>query len=236
MSASLLSNDRPADALLPGAAQLCTATVCGQAGDWFTLRLADGQEQRALRAPSCLLQPRVGDGVLLCASAPPERAAAARVTALPCQWHVLAVLLRCDADSGTLQLPGGARLQADGGTLALQADELRLDGRARVHARTADLQVDAPRADLRLGRVQASAQALSAVLGELQLIGRKLHSRFDWLVQKARNSVRQVDELDDLRAGRTRWEVEGHAQMHARQATVLAEGAVKIDGARIDLG
>jgi hypothetical protein len=227
---------RPDEDLQPGAARLCTATVSGQAGDWFTVRLVDGQEQRVLRAPSCLLEPRAGDAVLLCGSAPAERAASARVTALPCQWHVLAVLLRSEAGSGTLQLPGGARLQAEGGTLALQARELRLEGRERVHARTADLQVDAPRAELRLGRVQASAEALSAVLGELQLIGRKLHSRFDWLVQKARNSVRQVDELDDLRAGRTRWEIEGHAQMHARQATLLAEGAVKIDGARIDLG
>ena len=235
MSASPL-NDSPAEALAPGAAQLCTATVSGQAGDWLLIRLAGGQEQRALRAPSCLLQPQVGDGVLLCASAPAERTASARVTALPCQWHVLAVLMRTDPDSGTLQLPGGATLQADAGTLALQAREIRLDGRERVHARTADLQLDAPRAELRLGRVQASAQVLSAVVGEIQLIGRKLHSRFDWLVQKARNSVRQVDELDDLRAGRTRWEVEGHAQLHAKQATVLAEGAVKIDGARIDLG
>lgn len=234
MSATSL-NERP-DPALPGAAQLCTASVSGQAGDWLLVRLADGQEQRALRAPSCLLQPALGDGVLLCASTPAERHSSARVTALPCQWHVLAVLTRADADSATLQLPGGAQLHTESGALALRARQLSLEGQERVQLRSTELRIEAARSDFLLGRVQASAQALSGVIGEIQLVGRKLHSRFDWLVQKARNSVRQVDELDDLRAGRTRWEVEGHAQLHAKQATVLADEAVKIDGARVDLG
>jgi hypothetical protein len=227
--------------------QLATGTVCGRAGAWFFVRRSgngndnrNGNEHRDLRAqlaPSCLLQPEDGELVLLCLT--PELSSTEvrdGMPALPCRQHILAVLSRVDADRSSVLLPGGVRLATQADSLRIEGREIELAATAGLKARTPQLTVDAVRADLRFGHVNASAGSFIACIGELQLLARKLSTQVDRLLQKARNSFRTVEELDDLRAGRTRWEVDGHAQLHARQTTLLAEGVVKIDGQRIDLG
>lgn len=225
--------------------QLATGTVCGRADAWFFVRRSDngdgnGNAHRDLRAqvaPSCLLQPEDGDLVLLCLTPElPSTAARDGMHALPCRQHILAVLARADADRSSVLLPGGARLATQAGSLRIEGHGIELAAETALTARTPRLTIEAVRGDLRFGHANASASTLVACIGELQMFARKISTQVDRLLLKARNSFRTVAELDDLHAGRTRWEVEGHAQLHARQATVLAEGVVKIDGQRIDLG
>jgi hypothetical protein len=220
----------------PAAPRLVTGTVCGRAGAWLFVRSGEG-EQRAQVAPSCLLAPEDGDVVLLCLTpdmpvAEPHEGA---LRMLPRQ-HILAVLSRAETAPATVQLPGGARLISQQGSLRLEGRDIDIAATAGLHARTPQLTLQAVRGDLRFGQASASAGSFTGVIGELRLFARHLSSQVDSLVQKARSSSRTVEDLDDLQAGRTRWEVEGHAQLHARQATVLAEGTVKIDGQRVDLG
>lgn len=221
---------------VPAAPRLSTGTVRGRVGAWLFVRGAEG-ELRAQVAPSCLLTPEDGDVVLLCFTpALPAVGARAGMALLPCLQHILAVLVRAEATHATVQLPGGVRLATHEGDLRIEGCQIELAASVRLDAHTPQLTLDATRADLRFGHANASAGSFIGVVGELRLVARHLHSQVGRLVQKVRDSFREVEQLDDLRAGRTRWEVEGHAQLHARQATVLAEGVVKIDGQRIDLG
>lgn len=215
---------------------LATGTVCGRSGAWFFVRGPEG-EQRALVAPSCLLSPEGGDVVLLCLT-PDLPSADVRdgTHALQCRQHILAVLARADNDQARVVLPGGVCLATAADSLRIEGREIDIAATSALRARTPQLTLDATRGDLRFGQANASAGSFTACIGELRLFARRMSTQVDRLVQKARNCFRSVEELDDLRAGRTRWEVEGHAQLHARQATVLAEGVVKIDGQRIDLG
>jgi hypothetical protein len=219
--------------------RLLTGTVCGRAGAWLFVRGSEG-EQRAQVAPSCLLAPEDGDVVLLCL-APDMPLAAPRegaMSVLPCRQHVLAVLSRAAPAQAqaTVQLPGGARFVVQEGSVRIEGREVDIAASTGLRARTPQFTLEAAHGDLRFGHANASAGSFTGVIGHLQLFARDLGTQVDRLVQKVRSSFRTVEELDDLRAGRTRWEVEGHAQLHARQATVLAEGTVKIDGQRIDLG
>jgi len=221
----------------PAGPRLVTGTVCGRVGAWLFVRSSEG-EQRAQVAPSCLLAPQDGDVVLLCLTpdmpvAVPREGA---MSVLPCRQHMLAVLSRAEPAQATLQLPGGARLVTQEGSLRIEGRQIAIAASAGLHAQTPQLTLEAARGDLRFGHANASAGSFTGVIGEMQLFARNLSAQVGRLVQKARSSFRTVEELDDLRAGRTRWEVEGHAQLHARQATLLAEGSVKIDGQRIDLG
>ena len=221
----------------PSAPRLITGTVCGRAGAWLFVHGSEG-EQRAQVAPSCLLAPEDGDVVLLCLapgmpSAEPREGA---MHTLPCHQYILAVLSRAEPAAATVQLPGGAQLVAQEGNLRIEGRQVEIAASSGLSARTPQLTLEAVHGDLRFGHANASAGSFTGVIGELQLFARNLSSQVGRLVQKARSSFRTVEELDDLHAGRTRWEVEGHAQLHARQATVLAEGTVKIDGQRIDLG
>lgn len=226
------------DGAVPGP-RLVTGTVCGRAGAWLFVRGSEG-EQRAQVAPSCLLAPEDGDVVLLCLVSDMPLAAPrdGAVNVLPCRQHVLAVLSRAAPAQAqaTLALPGGASLVAQDGGLRIEGREVDIAASAGLRARTPRFTLEAGHGALRFGHAEASAGSFTGVVGEMQLFARNLSAQVGRLVQKVRSSFRTVDELDDLRAGRTRWEVEGHAQLHARQATVLAEGTVKIDGQRIDLG
>lgn len=217
-------------------ARLVTGTVAGRAGAWLFVRSAEG-EHRAQIAASCLLMPEDGDSVLLSLTSdlpPPDAHDGMHV--LPCHQHVIAVLSRADAARSSVVLPGGVRLATQEGHLRIEGREVHIDATAGLKARTPHLTLEAARGDLRFGHVDASAGSFTGCIGELRLAARQVGTHIGRLVQKLRSSYRAVEELDDLRAGRTRWEVEGHAQLHARQATVLAEGTVKVDGARIDLG
>jgi len=216
--------------------RLVTGAVIGRAGAWLFVRSAEG-EHRAQVAPSCLLVPEDGDGVLLClAPELPQPGARDGMHVLPCHQHVIAVLSRADAGRSSVALPGGVRLATQEGNLHIEGREVDIDATAGLKARTPHLTLEALRGDLRFGHADASAGSFTGCIGELRLAARNVGTQIGRLVQKLRSSYRTVEELDDLRAGRTRWEVEGHAQLHARQATVLAEGTVKVDGARIDLG
>lgn len=219
--------------------RLVTGTVCGRVGAWLFVRSSEG-EQGAQVAPSCMLAPEHGDVVLLCVAPdmplPEPLDGAMRV--LPCRQLVLAVLSRAAPAQAqaTVQLPGGARFVTQEGSLRIEGREVDIAASAGLRARTPQFTLEAAHGDLRFGHANASAGSFTGVIGQMQLFARDLSSQVGRLVQKVRSSFRTVEELDDLRAGRTRWEVEGHAQLHARQATVLAEGTVKIDGQRIDLG
>lgn len=215
--------------------RLTTGTVCGRAGAWLFVRSTEG-EQRAQVAPSCLLAPEDGDVVLLCLTPDMPMAGDGAMSVLPCRQHILAVLTRAEPAHATVQLPGGVRLATQEGSLSIEGRQIDIKASTGLHARTPQLTLEAVRGDLYFGHANASASSFTGCIGELRLFARNLSSQVGRLVQKARSSFRTVEELDDLHAGRTRWEVEGHAQLHARQATLLADGVVKIDGQRIDLG
>ncbi len=232
----LLNETSPATDSAPAAPRLLTGTVCGRAGPWLFVRSAEG-EQRAQVAPSCLLAPEDGDVVLLCLTPElPLPASLDGTRVLPCRQHVLAVLSRTDPSQAAVVMPGGVRLAVQQGNLQIEARQIDLAASAGLSARTPHFALEAVHGDLRFGHVQASALRFAGCIGDLTLVARNVSSQAVRLVQKVRNSFRTVEELDDLQAGRTRWQVEGHAQLHARQATVLADGVVKIDGQRIDLG
>jgi hypothetical protein len=234
--ASPASHASPAPRGAADGPRLATGIVCGSAGAWFFVRSNDG-EHRAQVAPSCLLLPESGDSVLLCLT-PDLPLAGVRdgMLVLPCHQHILAVLARADAAQASVLLPGGVRLATQAGSLRIEGQEIEIAATTGLKASTPQLTLEAVRGDLRFGHANASAGSVTACIGELRMFARNLTTQVDRLVQKVRNSFRTVDELDDLHAGRTRWEVEGHAQLHARQVTLLAEGAVKVDGQRIDLG
>lgn len=239
----MTSHDSSIAAFVPDTAAagpcLLTGTVCGRAGAWLFVRSSEG-EQRAQVAPSCLLAPEDGDVVLLCLvpAMPLAEPLDGAMHVLPCRQHVLAVLSRAAPvqAQATVQLPGGARFVTQEGSLRIEGRDVDIAASAGLRARTPRFTLEAGHGDLRFGHANASAGSFTSVIGELRLFARDFSAQVGRLVHKARSSFRTVEELDDLRAGRTRWEVEGHAQLHARQATVLAEGTVKIDGQRIDLG
>ena len=220
MQSSVLPLARPGAGNSP---QLVLATVSGHAENWFFVDGAAGGE-RCLRAESCLLEPEIGDTVLLCAGA-------AGVAS-----YILAILARASSSGGTLTLPGGNAIVSDEAQLRLAARSVALTAGERVTLAAPRVEVNALSGEMRFVRLSSLIETLDAKVGAASLVASALTTTVGRLVQKARDAFRFTENLDETRAGRLRLKVDGRYHLEAEHAAILAEGLVKIDGEKIDLG
>lgn len=196
------------------ALELRSAVIAGQADKWFFLSSDHASSgERALRAESCLLQPESGDTVLVCSGV------AVGVTSVS---YILAVLSRTDPQQGALMLPGGASLTADNGNLSVAAKNIDLAGEQSLRLQAPQLAITAAQADMTFNTLNTIAQNITTTVGRL--------------LQKARDSFRWTQNLDESRAGRVRMQVAERLHIQAKHASVIAQGQIKIDGEKIDLG
>ncbi|MES1979460.1 MAG: DUF3540 domain-containing protein [Pseudomonadota bacterium] len=205
---------------------LVSATVTGQADKWFFLGDADGAD-RALRADSCLIAPECGDTVLVC------RGVTVGVTSVP---YILAVLSRAHPSHGVLALPGGAAITAGGGKLAFTASEITMEGGQSVSVSAPQVEMKAVEAAMQFVSLRTSIRDLRGVLGNVTTVAQSINSTVGRLLQKATNSFRWTENLDETRAGRMRLQVAERFHLKSKHTSMISEGQVKIDAEKIDLG
>ena len=203
-----------------------TACVTGQADKWFFLGgLANAE--RALRADSCLLAPECGDTVLVCTGV------SVGLTSVP---YILAVLSRAHSANGMLILPGGATISGADGKLSFAAKEVLLEASQAVSINAPRVSLAATDGELKFIRLRSMVQDFYGAFGQVQSVAQSINSTVGRLLQKATNSFRWTENVDETRAGRMRLQVEERYHLKARHASVIAEGQVKIDAEKIDLG
>ena len=221
MQITLVTMSRPgADATVG----LVYATITGRADKWFFLSSPDLSLVRALRA----------------AVARSNRKAATP-SWYPRAWgqasYVLAVLTRATPAQATLKLPGDVAMHTAQGQLRVQAEQARTErapaggggrraSRSGRRARRRMLPADSTHRRSRSTRASALVSS----------IAQNITSTVGPLVQKTRDSFRWTENLEETRAGRVRLQIKERFHLKAKHATVLAEGQVKIDGEKIDLG
>lgn len=201
---------------------LVYATVTGRADKWFFLSSADPTLERAVRADSCLIEPDCGDTVLAC-----NGGAAS---------YILAVLTRATPGQAALMLPGGVSMHTDEGKFSVQAEEMNLSARSNLSMQAPQIALTGINGEVRFQRLNTTAQQVRAHFGAVHTMAQSVTSTVGRLVQRVRDSFRWTDNLDETRAGRMRVQVSDRYDLKAKHATVRAEGQVRIDGDKIDLG
>jgi hypothetical protein len=214
MNSTLVTIARPGD---DPAIELVYATVTGRADRWFLFDAAGHAPLRAVRAESCLIEPECGDTVLV---------AAGGANAMS---YVLAVLARAQRSAASLVLPGDVSLHTDDGALRVEAASVDVKAERSLTMQAPDIAMTGARGALKFQRVDAA-------VGTLSTVAQQVTSTVGRLIQRARDSVRWIENADETRAGRVRMQVEERMHVSARHATILAEGQVKIDADKIDLG
>ncbi len=202
---------------------LTQAIVTGQAEKWFFLQGAQG-ELRARCALSCLLLPEIGDTVLVSASA----------DQLSC--YILAILLRPSTAHCTVKLPGEATVLSSSGTLVMQAESIAVQGKQSLDLEAPRFGVQALVGDVRIKLLQSWCEQVQSNIVRLKLIAKNMSTVVERQVTRARECFRWIEQTDETRAGRVRMVVKNRMQVQAKHASIKAEGLVKIDGQKIDLG
>nr|WP_329955959.1 DUF3540 domain-containing protein [Burkholderia cepacia] len=214
-------------------AVLRTAHVIGHIDKWLLL---DDSTGRARRASGCLLEPDIGDCVLIWAPvsshAPPVDDGD---SGAPCTY-VLTVLARGDSSRATITLPGDAVLESSTDGLRIDAPRVAIAARDRIDADAPHIGLSAQEGRLRVAHLDACAQSIDGRASEVRLVAKHFTATIDRVLYRLGDCFRRVRGVDDTRAGRVRWQVNERAHLHARDVTLLADRQVGIDGERVELG
>lgn len=183
----------------------------------------DGHRVRSCRALGCLIEPEVGDVVLLGGDGRTR------------PW-LLAVLER----PGDAPIRLAARRDIE---IAVTTGELRLAGAtgltlatpAALRLTSAELDVTTRAGRCAFKELTVAGCSLLARISQTRLVAEVLEAVAERLLTRARRSYRFVEESDHLRSGTIDHRASGTAQLHADTTLLTAQTLVKIDAGQIHL-
>ncbi|AGK50115.1 MULTISPECIES: DUF3540 domain-containing protein [Burkholderia] len=198
-------------------------TVVGALPDGVYVVACGGAKMRCRRAFSCLVEPRIGDRVVV--SGADSRCV-----------YVTAILERPNAHGVHLRVDGDLVLDATRDVCLKSGDALRVASREQVSIETQRLTMSAQQASLSSDETTLTSAALDGRLGKVRLIGRLLETVMDHVAQSCRSSFRSVETVEHLRASHIDHAATESMRLHAKHTLLTAEKLSKIDAAQIHLG
>ncbi len=173
---------------------------------------------RAEQAVGCLVKPEPGDTVLL-------------AVAGSGQDYILSVLEREDGnDAATdIEFQGKVNLRVNGGALSMSSDE--------------EITWASPRISMHANRAEAVFEKFSFVgrvfkgqVKRIHIVAKAVENTYRRLTQRLRDSIRYVEDHEEIQSGSTRYLVEDTLTMQAKNADHLAEEIVRINAEQVHLG
>jgi hypothetical protein len=209
-------------------------TVDAVEADTLLVRVS-GRPIRARRAISCLVEPVVGDRVLV---------------ALACAWQsstggpadesfILAVLVKGErrASGVTLAADGDVTLRSRGGKLTLVADEaVSLASGSKIELNSPELEVRAMKTSFFSASLAYIGRALDGEIDRITLVAQTVDRAIDRVSERIKCSFRTIEEIEKVKAKELDVDVEGNVTLHSDNTIMSAEKLVKVDGEQIHLG
>jgi hypothetical protein len=211
--------------LLPIAALQAIADVVD---DGTGLAIALGTRRlRARRSLGCLIEPVPGDSVLV---------AIDNRSAEGIAW-VLTILERTAAAPARITLPGDVCIDTPAGRLQFAArDGIELVSTDHVDLLTGKLNVQALEAKFTVERATYTGMLLRACVTGVKVAATTFDSVLDRLTQRVRQSLRRVEELDQVHAQQIDYQARDTMALHGQNTLMTADRLVKVDGASIHVG
>lgn len=198
-------------------------TVLRKEGPVFVVR-TDRGEFRARRATSCLVEPREADFVLLACA--PSGAA-----------YVLAVLEREEGAGVEITSDGDIAIKAVDGRVSIAAKEgIDLATAQDVNVVSEGISVHANTGSMVLDKLSYLGSFVRSEIGKLRHEGGVVERVVERVTDRVKRSFRKVEEIDHVDAKLIDYAAKQALTMRAKNAVVVAEELVKMDGEQIHLG
>lgn len=200
---------------------LDTGRLVSRDGADYILMDERGATIKCQKAAGCLLAPEVGDMVLI--------ARGGR------EGHFILTVLKRGQSESRIVFEGDARVMA-GGQLQIEGREVNLGSRTSVT-------IEAP--EVKLGGLKGLASFLNFSLvanlasvraSRLTAVAAAIETMAERVTMRLKDCFRWVSRIDQTRAGRVSLRSEEHLEIKAGQASIQAEGELKMDGEKIRLG
>jgi hypothetical protein len=197
--------------------------VVAAEGARFDVR-ADHGVLRARRAVSCLVEPEVGDVVLLSSTAGGGS-------------YILAILEREEGAATALRLDGDLSIALPRGRFTVAAQEgVDLVSAESLSITAGSVHVSAVDGEIALERLTVLSTHVRAELERVKLLAGSLDAAVERLSLHAKRSYRTVEELDQVRAEQIDYTAEKIMNLHGKNTLVTADELVKLDAAQIHVG
>ncbi|HVY46970.1 MAG TPA: DUF3540 domain-containing protein [Minicystis sp.] len=177
----------------------------------------------ARRAVGCLVEPLVGDRVL--------------VAWIGADAYVVTVLAREGDAPPRLSAERDLEIAAPRGKIALTArDAVDLATAGEVSVVSRAFALHAPTASVVVERLKALGTAAEAQFERVTTFASRLERVADVVRERARQAFRDVEGLDQVRAGELDVRASRVAHVHAKHTLLTADELVKLDGDQVHLG
>ncbi|MDH6594320.1 hypothetical protein M2165_004209 [Variovorax sp. TBS-050B] len=177
---------------------------------------AGGERWRCMRAASCLLQPGVGDTVLV---AGPQRD----------HVYLIAVVTQADPAHAQLVVNGDLTLRTRQGGIAIEAG-------TRLALRSPELALQAQKAQVEIADMDYRGAEVRVTTLVARFVGRTLETVLDRLSVLARSTFRMTEEVEQVRAGQIDMQARETLRLHAKNTLVTSKAIVKVDAEQIHMG
>ena len=177
---------------------------------------------RAGKAVSCLIEPCIHDMVLLSLSSTDGS-------------YILSVLGRNSNHNPEIVLDEGLSIKVNKGTLDLSAETVNLAG-SHITMASKELDLHSSRAKAFIADVSVVGRTFQAHMEAVKIVANTVSNIADRIIQRARQSYRLIEDLDQIKAGRISSIAQGVPFMKGKRSSLMAEKKVKIDGEKIHLG
>ena len=185
---------------------------------------ADTRQYSATRAFSCMVEPIVNDIVLFSIDA-----------AMQC--HILAIIERPDCTDTRLAFPGDVTLNAGQGQLHLNAQQgISISSEQHINLASEEYTLLANKALFGIDSLTAIGSKLVSKINNVQTIADTVETVAVNLLQKLKNSFRQIEGVDQVKARDSIHTVRNLYSMRSKQAAILAKKDIKVDAERIHMG
>jgi hypothetical protein len=174
------------------------------------------------RAPSCLVEPGVGDRVLVAES--------------EVEGYVLAVVAS-EGDTSKVTVPGDLHVNVPNGKFTVSAAEgVDLITSRAVQMVASALKMRAAEGEVLVDKLAYVGKELVGDTRTAKLVVGAMTSFVDRLQQNVKRSFRTVEETDQLRAKRVDYRTDEELTLRARHAFVTASALIKMMGEQIHMG
>ena len=198
-------------------------TITRRDSETFVVLTSAGDIE-AMRAASCLLEPIVGDRVIVAGS---RREG----------FYVLAILTREDGAQSTVGLEGDLVIRLRSGRFVVAAQEgVDVVSPGGMSVAAGRVNVNAVDGNVVLTRLTYVGTYVRGEIDKIKLFAKGVDSVVERVTQKVKRSYRSVEETDQVRAERIDYAASKTLSLHAENALVTAKELVKVDGEQIHMG
>ncbi len=183
----------------------------------------DGTLWSCPQALSCLIEPQIGDEVIISG---PDRT----------RVYLIAVIARPDAAAITLNVNRDLTIRSSTGSISMQsAAGTHIGSDTSVELRAPRLEQTHDNASLTVRQMQYAGETLEATVGRSTFFSNVISLMADRINTVARLCFRHIRDVDHVRARSIDYEAETLTRVHGGYTTLTARDVMKINGDQIHM-